>query len=70
MMTSDTRCNCDGCRRKLALSDFPCGKCKIRFCLHHRLPEIHNCTHDFKKEGKDLLTKQLVPAIAKKVDVI
>jgi hypothetical protein len=38
--------------------------------MQHRLPEIHNCTHDFKKEGVDILTKQLVQVVAKKVDTI
>jgi predicted nucleic acid binding AN1-type Zn finger protein len=45
------------CKKKLALSDFACSKCKTRYCGTHRLPELHKCPHDFMKEGKALLTK-------------
>ncbi len=46
------------CKRKLALTDMTCSKCQIRHCGAHRLPELHSCTHDFRKEGQALLTKQ------------
>ena len=42
------RCDFDGCRKKLKLTDMKCVCCKT-FCLEHRLPESHNCTYDFKK---------------------
>jgi hypothetical protein len=45
------------CKKKLALSDFACSKCQIRYCGTHRLPETHKCPHDFVKEGKELLAK-------------
>jgi len=47
----------EACKKKLALSDFACGKCKTRYCGTHRLPELHKCPHDFMKEGKELLAK-------------
>jgi len=47
-----------GCKRKLALSDFPCSKCSVATCQTHRLPEDHGCVFDFKKEGRSLLEKQ------------
>ena len=59
------RCGC--CKKKLTLTDFSCDKCKTRFCITHRLPEEHACSHDFKAAGKNQLTKQLVAAIADKV---
>ena len=59
------RCGC--CKKKLALSDFTCDKCQTRFCVTHRLPEEHACSHDFKAAGKSQLTKQLVDAVADKV---
>lgn len=59
------RCSC--CSKKLSLSDFSCGKCQIRFCGLHRLPEAHHCSHDFIAEGKKTLERQLVKVTAEKV---
>ena len=63
--TKQKRCGC--CKKKLTLTDFSCDKCQTRFCITHRLPEEHACSHDFKASGKNQLTKQLVAAIADKV---
>ena len=63
---SSKRCGC--CRKKLALSDFDCGKCKARFCSLHRLPEQHSCSHDFAAEGKKALEKQLTKVVADKLE--
>jgi len=48
--TSKKRCPC--CSHKLHLSDMACGKCGDRYCMNHRLPELHNCGYDFKTAGK------------------
>jgi predicted nucleic acid binding AN1-type Zn finger protein len=61
---------CATCRKKLSLSDFDCGKCNVRYCGSHRLPEAHNCPHDFKTAGKSQLSKQLTRVVGAKVDVI
>jgi len=58
------------CKKKLALSDMACSKCDRRFCGAHRQPELHECPHDFKKEGRDLLTKQNPKIVATKIDSI
>ena len=58
---------CGGCRKKLALTDFEC-RCKTRFCALHRAPEEHACTFDFKSHGLACLEKQLVKAVADKVE--
>ena len=50
------RCSFVGCRKKLTLLDLEC-KCKNKYCLTHRLPENHNCTYDFKTEGKIAIEK-------------
>lgn len=42
------RCGC--CRKKLTLTDDSCGKCRIRYCGTHRLPEAHSCGHDYRAE--------------------
>ena len=44
--------NCNFCQKKLKLvSTFKC-KCGFNFCKLHRLPEQHECTYDYKNEGK------------------
>ena len=37
------RCNFEGCRKKLKLTDLECV-CKKRFCSHHRIKTCHNCS--------------------------
>lgn len=61
---------CATCRKKLTLSDFDCGKCRVRYCGTHRLPEAHNCSHDFKAAGQAQLAKQLERVVGTKVNVI
>ena len=45
---------CAFCHRKLGMIEFncPCSD-HFLFCIHHRLPEMHNCTYDFIKEKND-----------------
>jgi hypothetical protein len=47
---------CAECKRKLMLSDMTCSRCGERFCAGHRLPEEHQCWHNFREEGRKLLT--------------
>ena len=54
--TKKLRCSFEGCRKKLSLLDLEC-KCKNKYCLIHRLPENHNCSFDFKTEGKISIKK-------------
>lgn len=37
------RCNFEGCRKKLKLTDLACV-CEKRFCSHHRIKTCHNCS--------------------------
>jgi hypothetical protein len=64
------RC-CEGtCKKKLALSDFPC-KCGKKFCSAHRIPEVHHCTYDFRANQKQILLQTMnTPVIAKKIDAL
>lgn len=64
----ENRCNC--CGKKLALSDFACGKCNIRYCGKHRLPELHQCNHDFRAAGAEQLKQQLARVVADKIEHI
>ena len=60
------RCAC--CSKKLMLSHLGCSKCGARYCDSHRLPELHACPHDFKKEGQALLAKQNPRVIGDKME--
>jgi predicted nucleic acid binding AN1-type Zn finger protein len=66
------RCKCivdnEGtkCRAKLSLVDQEC-KCGIKFCGKHRLPENHNCSFDFKEEGRRILMKNNPPIVPIKI---
>jgi predicted nucleic acid binding AN1-type Zn finger protein len=62
------RCAC--CAKKLTLADFACGKCQVRHCGTHRLPETHACSHDFKASGREQLTKQLTRVVGDKIEHI
>ena len=64
--TKSNRCGC--CTKKLLLSDIGCSKCDRRYCSAHRLPELHTCPHDFKKEGQALLAKQNPRVVGDKLD--
>ena len=37
------------------------------YCLSHLQPELHNCTYDFKKEGKEKLKEENPKIINKKI---
>ena len=60
------RCGC--CSKKLMLSHLGCSKCGTRYCDSHRLPELHACPHDFKKEGQALLAKQNPRVVGDKLE--
>jgi predicted nucleic acid binding AN1-type Zn finger protein len=64
----NNRCGC--CSKKLLLSDIGCAKCGTRHCGAHRLPELHACPHDFRKEGQALLAKQNPRVVGDKVERI
>lgn len=64
----ENRCYC--CSKKLVLSDFACGKCNTRYCGKHRLPESHQCKHDFRASGAEQLKQQLTRVVADKIEHI
>nr|QFG73637.1 MAG: hypothetical protein [Megaviridae environmental sample] len=45
--SSKSRCACGGCKKKTKMIGFDC-RCGFRFCLEHRSPESHSCTHIYK----------------------
>lgn len=69
-LVESKRCCMEGCKKKLALSDFPC-KCGKKHCAAHRAPEVHACSYDFKQSQREILLKTMSTAVvAKKVDVL
>ncbi|CAI9772503.1 unnamed protein product [Fraxinus pennsylvanica] len=47
---------CLSCNKKLGLTGFKC-KCDSFFCGTHRYPEKHDCTFDFKAQGREEIAK-------------
>jgi predicted nucleic acid binding AN1-type Zn finger protein len=68
--TTQNKNRCACCSKKLTLADFACGKCQVRHCGAHRLPEAHTCNHDFRAAGREQLTQQLVRVIGDKIEHI
>ena len=65
--TKPKACQHVACKKKLMLSDFAC-RCENYYCGSHRHAESHSCAYDFKKQGATQLEKQLVKAVASKLD--
>ena len=64
------RCNHDGCKKKLSLTDFAC-KCGKTHCAEHRPAEVHNCSYDYKSTHNKFLLQTMDHAVvAKKIDMI
>lgn len=49
---------CEQCKKKLGVMEYKC-KCGKVFCITHLHAEEHNCTYDYKKEGHELIKKQI-----------
>lgn len=49
--TKSSRCNLKGCTKKVGLVPIVC-RCDKAFCAKHRIPETHDCTYDYKTNGK------------------
>ena len=60
------RCNFKNCNKKLGLTVTKC-KCLKLFCSLHRLPEDHDCSYDYVKNGREILEKNNPLIIKNKV---
>ncbi|KAL2547400.1 Zinc finger A20 and AN1 domain-containing stress-associated protein 7 [Forsythia ovata] len=47
---------CLSCNKKVGLTGFKC-RCGSFFCGSHRYPEKHDCTFDFKVQGREDIAK-------------
>ena len=61
--------DCDGqCKKKTGLTATKC-RCGLVFCSKHRLPEVHNCAHNFRSthlENMDTLVGNM-KCVAQKI---
>jgi len=49
---------CAECDKKLKLVSTHTCRCELNFCAKHRYAEEHNCTFDYRQNGKELLSEQ------------
>ncbi len=49
--TKSSRCNFEGCTKKIGLVPMVC-RCEKAFCAKHRIPETHDCKYDYKTNGR------------------
>ena len=66
------KCSFETCKKKIHISCINCGYCKIYYCAKHRLPEQHNCPHDFKRvyEKRSTELAENMRCVAPKVEII
>jgi len=60
------RCSHPDCNKKLPLIPFTC-KCELQFCVNHRYAELHNCSFDYKSDGRKKLKMDNPQIIADKL---
>ena len=60
---------CAICNKKLGLMGFLC-KCDGIFCTAHRYSDAHNCSFDYKTQGKEQLAKSNPVVIPQKISTI
>ena len=63
------RCTVEDCKKKIPVVDrlmcqCQCGK---QHCRHHRFPENHNCTYDFKKAVEKDTAIEKIKCVAPKL---
>jgi hypothetical protein len=63
------RCCAEGCKKKLALTDFAC-RCQNRFCSAHRDSLKHACTYDYRAGQKENLLRFMSTSVTgKKIEM-
>ena len=63
------RNRCWSCKKKVGIYGFDC-KCTGYFCTVHRYPELHNCSFDYKMQGKLKIEADNPVIMAKKISRI
>ena len=52
---SKAKTRCNTCNKKINITNTFSCRCEKSFCPKHRHSELHNCTYDYKTEGKKQL---------------
>lgn len=63
------RNRCYSCRKKVGLTGFEC-RCGGLYCGLHRYSDKHNCTFDYKADGREQLTKANPVVVGEKIKKI
>lgn len=60
-MEDPPKARCGACGHRLGLVQMTTGQCRCgrSFCVQHRDPEAHGCTHDYRAEAKEALRTKL-----------
>lgn len=66
---SKKRNRCYSCKKKVGLTGFEC-RCGGLYCGLHRYSDKHNCTYDYKTDGREQLAKQNPVVVGEKVKKI
>lgn len=61
---------CAQCNKKLGVIMIMKCHCEKIFCAQHRYAETHNCSYNFKLEGKEILARENPQVIASKLPKI
>lgn len=61
---------CAECNKKLGVIMVMKCHCEKLFCAQHRYAEAHNCSYNFKSEGKEILARENPQVIAQKLPKI
>ena len=61
---------CAQCNKKLGVIMIMKCHCEQIFCAQHRYAEAHNCSYNFKSEGKQILARENPKVIAQKLPKI
>jgi predicted nucleic acid binding AN1-type Zn finger protein len=60
---------CPQCRAKVGLLGYPC-RCGLTFCSTHRYASEHNCTFDYKEDGREQIKKNNPVVVGEKIHKI
>jgi hypothetical protein len=64
------RTRCEQCSVKISIvTQFTC-RCSKKFCSKHRYADEHNCTFDYVKHDRDILTKANNKVVGDKLERI
>jgi len=63
------RNRCYSCKKKVGLTGFEC-RCGGLFCGLHRYSDKHNCTFDYKTDGREQLAKANPVVVGEKIKKI